>query len=69
MNSTTRNEIAPVPGQRLRHKPSGRTATFVKDVYVTNHRYLLCLADDRSARGAASYYCYAISDWEEMEDP
>jgi hypothetical protein len=64
MNSTTRNEIAPVPGQRLRHKPTGRTATFVKDVYVTNHRYLLCLADDRKA-----YYCYAISNWEEIEDP
>ena len=63
MNSTTRNEIAPVPGQRLRHKPTGHVATFVMDVYVSNHRYLLCLADDRKA-----YYCYAIRDWEEADE-
>ena len=64
MHYDAQSNLAPMPGQRLRHRPTERMATFVKTVTVDRKQYLLCQADDRQG---AVFFCFAIGDWEEVE--
>jgi hypothetical protein len=50
-----------IPGQRMRHRPTGREGKFVKTVTVKNKQYLLCQADDRQG---TVVLCFAAGDWE-----
>ena len=53
--------LALIPGQRMRHRPTGREGKFVKAVFVKNKEYLLCQADDRQG---TTVLCFAVGDWE-----